>query len=183
MASEDIKLQLKRKEEELEKWKSQLDKLFRQKAQTAIKREKGIGDRDVLASKIKRLDSEITAAKEKIEYLPFEIQELQTELQAVEKRESEIQKIIPKQQQVTDEIIQTSEWLVKHLLTAKQSNDKLKRLYASYRAYEKDTGKKLLPNKGTCCPSSTFLNSVYETLSRELKGEIVARTLGTNRPL
>ena len=183
MASEDIKLQLKRKEEELEKWKSQLDKLFKQKAQTAIKREKGIGDKDVLASKIKRLDGEITAAKEKIEYLPFEIRELQTELQEVEKKEEEIAKIIPKQQQIVDDIIATSSWLVKHLLTAKQSNDKLKSLYVSYRAYEKDTGKKLLPNKGICSPSSTWLDSVYGTLSRELKGEIVARTLGTNRPL
>jgi len=182
---EDIKLQIKQKEQELEKWKNQLDKLYQDKAQTTINQENHIGDRDVLASKIKRLDGEVTAAKKRIEYLPYEINELKIKLQEAEKRETEIAKILPKQQQLVDDIIQMSKTLVDQLRVASDTNSKLKLLYQRYHNYQKETGKKLMPNSGVCSPSSSWLKCVFGILSQEVDGKRPHRTLGmgANMPL
>ena len=94
--------------------------------------EDGIGDYDILTSWINRLGGEITAAKKRIEFLPYEIKELKIKMQKAEKREAEIAKTLPKQQQLVDEIIQTSKTLVEQLKVANDTNNRLKLLHDSY---------------------------------------------------
>jgi len=185
MASDEIKQQINQKEKELEKWKAQLDRLFQEKAQTSGKLEDGIGDRDVLVSRINRLDGEISAAKSNIEFLPYQIKELKSKLLEAEMRETEIAKIIPKQQELVDEIVQASKLLVEQLRLAKNTNDELKLRFERYHIYRGETGKNLLPKKGVCSPSKSWLSCIYGVLSQEVEGKRPHRTLGigANMPL